>query len=290
MRSIPRVAVEEHPAGAQTQHQQTADGEPRRVRREHEAPAGRAVQALVRDCRPEHSLGAELDRGDDAELEDDRPEPRAGRELLPALGQVGPEARRLHAQARGEVHRADERRCEEEGRRVDRDPGRGAGGRDDEAGERAADDHRRVPAQPQRGVRLLQERLGNGLRDDGGGGREEERARPTANRCEDRDLPDLRRAREQQGGDDRLARARDAGSSRPSRGSWGADRPRSRRRAGRRSSAGFRPPARSPGRPSSRSGRGSRRRARRSRTRFRGRSSSGRGREGGTRAPPAGRA
>src|SRR5437588_2054797 len=181
---------EEQPVGTEAQQEESADDQPDRLRRENQAPARRAAEVSLRDRRAEHVLRALLDPVDDAELRDDRPQPRAPAELVPALAEPADEARALHAQRRRHAHRADEGGSEEEAGGVDGDADAGARSADDETAERRAADEARVEAEPEERVRALEHRPRDRLRDDPGRGGEEERRARAVQRREGREVPD----------------------------------------------------------------------------------------------------
>jgi hypothetical protein len=107
------------------------------------------------------------------------------------------------------MDQGEEERSREERRRIDRDPDARVRGRDDEASECGTADPARVLAEAEDRVRGLEQLLRDGLRDDSGGRREEERGAEAIDRTERSELPDLGLAGQQQDRDHTLGKPAD---------------------------------------------------------------------------------
>jgi hypothetical protein len=105
-----------------------------------------------------------------------------------------------------EAHHGAEECGGAEARRVDRDRPPGPGGGDEDAAERGAEHVGRVQRETQQGVRLLDHRFRDSLRDDPLRGWEEERGHGAVQRAEHDELPDLGVAGQEERGDRSLRR------------------------------------------------------------------------------------
>ena len=194
----------QHPARAEPEQDQPADEEAERLYGQDEAPGGGATEMLLGDHWTEHVLGALLDRVDETELRDDRPEPRPGAELAPAFRELGEEVRSLHAQARREPDQADEQGREEETRGITGKSDAGICRGHDQPAKRRPADPAGVGAEAKQSIRALQHRPGNRLGDNADRSREEEGGAQPVHRSERHQLPDLSVAEKQERGDRRL--------------------------------------------------------------------------------------
>ena len=161
-------------------------------RRQDQAPAGRAAEMLLRDHGAKDEFRARDDCVDEPELNDDRPQPGPRDELAPALGQLGDEVASLDAKRGRQVHRADQRRRDEEGDGVHGDA-RHRGWSARRPARRAQRHRSGSHSRPAAAARSRSASASgrHGLRDDPSRGGEEEREARSAERGEHDQLPDL---------------------------------------------------------------------------------------------------
>ena len=158
-----------------------ADRAERQPRRDHERVGERGVDAV-----------------------DPQPRPRA--ELPPALAQVGEEPGGNARRSGGKANPGEESGADEERDAVDCDRPAGSRQRDDDAGERRAEDREDASSQAHERVRLLQPVGGDELRDQARRGRQEERAAAAVEEDEHQEVPQLRPSGQDEDGEQSLRR------------------------------------------------------------------------------------
>jgi len=204
------AADEQRAPRPEAQHEERADEQPCPLRRDDEPPRGGAAQLVTRDRGPEDVRRPLLSGVQEAEADDDPPQPCARAELAPPFAQVGEDVRRRDARAARDPHQRERQRGRAVREGVERERPASSGRGDEDAAGRCARHAGRVQRQAEEHVRRLEQLARDGLRDDPGRRREEERGRRPAHELERGELPQLGSARqEQQRGDTLCCGVRD---------------------------------------------------------------------------------
>ena len=125
-------------------------------------------------------------------------------EFAPAISKIGEEVAFARGGCFDSAHRSHQGGGDEKGRGIDRERPARVRRRHDHAGEHGAEDQRRVRAQADQRVRLLQSIFRDRERDERGVRRVEESERGAVDGLEDHEVPDFSLTREQQDRGERL--------------------------------------------------------------------------------------